>query len=54
MDYATLKMFCIILPMLVDNAPIRMQSPTPPHPGKGGDLSQRGCKRRSPRAETFG
>ena len=33
---------------------LSMQSPTPPHPGKGGDLSQRGCKRRTPGAEIFG
>ena len=34
---------------------LSMQSPTPPppppHPGKGGDLSQRGCKRRTPGVE---
>ena len=37
---------------------LSMQSPTPPppppHPEKGGDLSQRGCKRRTPGAELFG
>ena len=33
---------------------LSMQSPTPPLPGKGGDLSQRGRKRRTPGAEMFG
>ena len=34
---------------------LSMQSPTPlplpPHPGKGRDLSQKGCKRHTPEAE---